>query len=145
MKQDFFETVARVIDSVQRLPDRLSNPTGEAVRSEYARIFGLCIIGHEHKEGGLYLGLPFQVSLLTDPLLYIIGGGLLVVDHPIQRGQDEFAFGKATHVVDLNPRYSLYENRYPRMIVCARRGEKIAPARMLHQLSSLKFHGPFSK
>ena len=72
MTNEYTQTLARIQDSIKRIPDRLSNPEGEDVRSEYAEIFGRVIIGYQNKEGGLYLTLPFQASLLTDPVLYIV-------------------------------------------------------------------------
>lgn len=144
MKNEFTLTLARINDSITRLPDLLSNAEGEVIRSEYARIFGDCIAGNEHKEGGLYLALPFQTSLLTDPVLYIVSGGLLVLDHPTRSGQSEFAFGESTHVINLNRKYSLYENRYPRLISCPRTGKSVEASWMCNKLMSLDFKGPFA-
>ena len=145
MTNEYALTLARINDSIMRVPDRLSNPKGEAARSEYVRIFGVCINGHEHNEGGLYLTLPFQTALLTDPVLYIVGGGLLVMEHPTRSGQSDFAFGNHAHVFDLPPHLSLYENRHPRIIACARKGEKIVVSWMLNRLMNLNFNGPFAK
>ena len=145
MNNEFSLTIARISDSITRVPDRLSNPEGEATRAEFARIFEQCIIGHEQKEGGLYLALPFQTSLLTDPVLYIVGGGLLVLDHPTRSGASEFAFGDRAHVHDLPRNYSLYENRYPRIITCPRKREEIQLSYFLNRLAACDFQGPFAK
>ena len=148
MTNEFTLTLALIQDSITRVPDQYSNPKGEAKRAEYARIFEQGIIGHEQKEGGLYLTLPFQVSLLTDPVLYIVAGGLLVLDHPTRRGASEFAFDifdKSVHVYDLPRHWSLYENRYPRTITCPRKREDIALSYFLNRLSACDFHGPFAK
>ena len=145
MTNEFTLTIARIQDSIQRIPDRLSNPVGEDARAEFARIFEQSIIGHEQKEGGLYLALPFQVSLLTDPVLYVVAGGLLVLDHPTRRGASEFAFGDRAHVHDLPRQYSLYENRYPRIITCPRKREEIQLSYLLNRLSAYDFFGPFAK
>jgi len=145
MTNEYTLTLARIQDSIKRIPDRLSNPKGEAARSEFARIFGRVIIGHEDKEGGLYLALPFQTSLLTDPVLYLVAGGLLVLDHPTRPGASEFAFGDRAHVHDLPRHYSLYENRYPRIICCPRKHEEIRASAMVNQLSACDFRGPFAK
>lgn len=145
MTNEYVLTLARINDSITRVPDRLSSPKGEAARSEYVCIFGVCINGHEHNEGGLYLTLPFQTALLTDPVLYIVGGGLLVLDHPTRSGQSEFAFGNHAHVFDLPRHLSLYENRHPRIIACARKGEEIVVSWMLNRLMNLNFNGPFAK
>lgn len=145
MNNEFALTLARINDSIMRVPDRYSNPKGEASRSEFAAIFGQCIIGQEHKEGGLYLALPFQTSLLTDPVLYIVAGGLLVLDHPTRPGASEFAFGELAHIIDLNRKCSLYENRFPRIISCARKREEIRVSCMINRLSACDFRGPFAK
>ena len=107
MTNEYTQTLAHIQDSINRIPDRLSTPEGEDVRSEYAEIFGRVIIGHQNKEGGLYLNLPFQASLLTDPVLYIVAGGLLVLDHPTRSGASEFVFGESAHNIDLNRKCSL--------------------------------------
>ena len=62
MTNEYALTLARINDLITRVPDRLSNPKGEAARSEYVRIFGVCINGHENKDGGLYTTLPFQMA-----------------------------------------------------------------------------------
>jgi len=145
MHNEFTLTLARIQASITRVPDRLSSPKGEHVRSEYARIFGDCIAGHEHKEGGLYLALPFQTSLLTDPVLYIVAGGLLLLDHPTRSGESEFAIEERAHVIDLNRKCSLYENRYPRLISCPRKAESVEASWMRDKLMSLNFKGPFAE
>lgn len=145
MTNKYTHTVARINDSIKRIPDRLSTPKGKAVRSEFAEIFGRAIIGHENKDGSLYLTLPFQASLLTDPVLYIVAGGLLVLDHPTRSGASEFAFGQTAHIIDLNCKSSLYENRFPRMISCARKHETIESSCMVNRLMACNFRGPFAK
>jgi hypothetical protein len=145
MTNEYTHTLARINDSIKRIPDRLSTPKGEDVRSEFAEIFGRVIIGHENKDGGLYLTLPFQVSLLTDPVLYIVAGGLLVLDHPTRSGASEFAFGETAHIIDLNRKCSLYENRFPRMISCPRKREEIQASWMMNELKYNGFYGPFAK
>jgi hypothetical protein len=145
MSNEYNLTLARIKDSIERILDSLSNPKGEETRSEFARIFGKIIIGHEDKENGLYLALPFQTSLLTDPVLYIVAGGLLVLDHPDRSGASEFAFGDRAHVHDLPCHWSLYENRFPRIISCARKREEIQLSGMVNRLSAYDFRGPFAK
>jgi hypothetical protein len=150
MNQEFTLTLARINDSILRIPDRLSSPKGEAIRAEYSRIFGMGVLGYEHKEGGLYLTLPFQISLLTDPVLYIVAGGLLVLDHPTRSGAGEFAFGERAHVIDLPRHWSLYESRFPRAIACVRKGEirkgeKYRLDLLINRLTEGSFRGPFAK
>ena len=142
---EFFDTLTRIKSSIVRVPDRLSTVDGEATRAEFARIFGKCIIGQQDKEGGLYLALPFQTCLLTDPILYVVPNGLLVLDHPTKSEQFEFAIRDHAHVVDLPRKDSLYEGRYPRMIACERKREKIEVAIMLNRLMQCEFRGPFAK
>jgi hypothetical protein len=144
MTNEYTHTLARINDSIKRIPDRLSTPKGEDVRSEFARIFGQVIIGHQY-EGGLYLTLPFQASLLTDPVLYVVAGGLLVLDHPTRRGASEFAFGDRAPVIDIPRNCSLYANRYPRIIALTRRREEIRASWMVKRLASSGFYGPFAK
>lgn len=150
MNNEFTLSLARVNDAIMRVPDRLSNPKGEALRSEYARIFGIGLLGHVQREGLQYLTLPFQTSLLTDPVLYLIAGGLLVLDHPTRPGASELAFGGHAHVYDLPRHYSLYENRYPRAITCIRKGEiqkggKYSLGLLINRLTEGNFRGPFTK
>ena len=145
MTNEYTLSISRINDSIKRIPDRLSTPKGEDVRSEFAGIFGRVIIGHENKDGGHYLTLPFQVSLLTDPVLYIVAGGLLVLDHPTRRGESEFAFGDRAPVINIPLNCSLYENRYPRIIVLTRRREEIRAGWMVKRLASCGFYGPFAK
>jgi len=145
MTNEYSLTLARIKDSIKRIPDRLSGPKGEDARSEFAQIFGRVIIGHEDKDGGLYLALPFQTSLLSDPVLYIVAGGLLVLDHPTRPGASEFAFGDRAHVHDLPRNWSLYDNRYPRIISCPRKREEIQLSGMINRLSAYDFRGPFAK
>jgi hypothetical protein len=145
MTNEYTHTLARINDSIKLIPDRLSTPKGEDVRSEFAEIFGRVIIGHENKDGGLYLTLPFQVPLLTDPVLYVIAGGLLVLDHPTRRGESEFAFGDRAPVIDIHRNCSLYANRYPRIIACSKKREEIRAGWMVNRLMTCGFYGPFAK
>ena len=145
MTNEYTLSLARIQDSIKRIPDRLSTPKGEDVRSEFASIFGRVLLGHEDKSGGLYLALPFQVSLLTDPVLYIVAGGLLVLDHPTRSGASGFAFGERAHIIDLNRKCSLYENRFPRIITCASKRDEIQASYMVNQLMACGFYGPFAK
>ena len=143
MTTEFIETLNRISGSIARLPDRLSTPGGESTRTEYAHIFARCIAGHLAEHDGLYMTLPFQVSLLTDPFLFIVSGGLLVLDHPTQPQQFDFAISSYAHVVDLNQCDSLYEARHPRLIACHRKHETISVSWMINQLAQLGFRGPF--
>lgn len=147
---EFEEITQRLTASITRIPDRLTvtdkHPDG-GPRSAYARIFAQCALATE-AEPILYGALPFPAALLTDPHIFHIGGGLLVLDHPTRSEQFESIFHshRRVHVADLSPKWSLYENRFPRLIQCARKGEKPAPPSLLiNRLRSAGFHGPFHK
>jgi hypothetical protein len=78
-------------------------------------------------------------------VLYIVAGGLLVLDHPTRSSQSEFAFGEQAQVIDLNRKCSLYENRFPRIISCPRKREEIRAGWMVNRLTEGNFRGPFAK
>jgi hypothetical protein len=143
MSNEFIDTLTAVIKSIKRVPDRLSTPEGESARAEYARIFGDCIASAKPDFEGLYLTLPFQASLLTDPVMFITGGGFVLLDHPIEAEQYEFAI--SAHILNLNRELSLYESRYPRLIVIPQKHEAIAASWMVNRLSKFEFKGPFAK
>lgn len=145
MSNEFFDTVTRIKGSIKRVPDRLSTVDGEATRAEFARIFGQCIIGNQDTKCMYLLTLPFQAALLTDPILYVVGAGFMVLDHPTQSGQYSFAIDDCAHVVDIARKHSLYDKRYPRMIACTRKSEKVDLASMLNRLMQCEFRGPFAK
>lgn len=143
MTNEFIEIQTKIINSIHRLPDKLSNPSGEKIRAEYAQIFEKSIIGHlDHEEFG-YMALPFQASLLTDPIIFIVSGGHVILDHPV-RDEQHIAM-IPTHTVSLNRRMSLYENRYPRLIALPKKHHKIPLSWMMNQLRQLDFVGPFAK
>lgn len=140
------EITARVKASITRLPDSLTarGAAGLACRAEFSRIFAQCIVGHE-TDPDFFASLPFQASLLTDPHIYIVGGGLLVLAHPTKPEQFLSAIDtNDTHVVDLNKNWSLYEGRHPRMIGCRRKGDQISMSWILNRLTQSEFRGPFA-
>ena len=144
MNHKLLEAATRVANSITRIPDRLSSPDGESTRTEYARIFGECITAGLANSGGLYLDLPFQASLLTDPVMYATHGALVLLDHPTEAEQYEFAMSKV-HIVQLNKNQSLYQGRYPRLFyIPTERGEHKAGL-MVNRLMNLEFRGPFAK
>lgn len=141
---EFEEITTRIKASISRIPDRLTDK-GTAIRAEYSGIFSQCIGGHE-ADPDFYSALPFQVSLHTDPHIYIVGGGLLVLDHPTKPRQFLSAIdSKDAHVVDLNKRSSLYEDRQPRLVACHRKGGRIEVGLMFNRLIQCEFRGPFAK
>lgn len=144
MNREFVETVARVTNSITRIPDRLSSHDGESTRAEFARIFGECIAAGVTNSEGLYLHIPFQASLLTDPIMYATHGALVVLDHPTTPEQSEFAMNNA-HIIQLTKTESLYQDRYPRLIyIPTERGENRA-SWMRERLWRFEFRGPFAK
>ena len=145
MNTKLLEAATRVTNSITRVPDRLSTPDGESIRTEYARIFGKCIAAGLANSGGLYLDLPFQASLLTDPVMFATHGALVVLDHPTRPEQYEFIMNKV-HILHLNKSQSLYQGRYPRLIyIPTERKEWIKASVMANRLSRFEFRGPFAK
>ena len=143
---EYEEITARVKASITRIPDSLTahGANGLACRAEFSRIFAQCIVGHE-ADPDFFSSLPFQASLLTDPHIYIVGGGLLVLDHPTRPEQFLSAIdSKDTHVVHLNKYCSLYEGRHPRMIGCRGKGDQVAISWILNRLMQCEFRGPFA-
>lgn len=141
------EITARVKASITHLPDSLTarGAAGLACRAEFSGIFAQCIAGAETNPD-FFASLPFQASLLTDPHIYIVAGGLLVLDHPTKPEQFQSAFNAHNvHVVNLNKKASLYQGRHPRLIACPRKREKIEVGWMLNRLMQCEFRGPFSK
>lgn len=140
------EITTRVKASITRIPDSLTarGTAGLAYRAEFSRIFAQCIVGHE-TDPDFFASLPFQASLLTDPHIYIVAGGLLVLDHPTKPEQFLSAIDtKDTHVVDLNNNCSLYEGRHPRMIGCRAKGDQVAMSWIINRLMQCEFRGPFA-
>ncbi|WP_396189375.1 hypothetical protein [Flavobacterium sp.] len=143
MGNEYIETLTAVTSSIKRVPDQLSTSEGETIRANFARIFSDCITSVKTDCDGLYLALPFQASFLTDPVIFITGGGFVLLDHPTKAEQYEFAIN--AHVISLNRDVSLYQNRYPRLILVPQKHETIAGSRMVNRLAKLNFQGPFAK
>ena len=146
MNTEFIETVARVTNSITQIPDQLSTPTGESARADFVRIFGKCINAEVVEPKGLYLTLPFQASLLTDPVMFVTNGDIFVLDHPTTPEQGEFAMNNA-HIIHLNPKHSLYQDRHPRLIYipAERKKSAISMGERVFGLLSFEFRGPFAK
>ena len=143
MTNEFTECLTKITNSITRLPDKLSNPSGEKSRDEYAHIFARCILGRlEDAEYG-YLALPFQASLLTDPIIFLVAGGYAILDHPVQC--DQYQWIIPNHIVSLNRKMSLYENRHPRLIALPRKHQKIPLSWMVNQLRQVEFVGSFAR
>ena len=143
MTNEFIESLTKITNSISRLPDKLSTPISEKSRQEYATIFGTCILGQlEDTEYG-YMTLPFQASLLTDPIIFLVGGGYIILDHPVKAELHEWLI--PNHIVSLNQTMSLYENRHPRLIALPRAFEEIPLSWMINRLMRFEFVGPFVK
>jgi len=135
--------LTKITNSITQLPDKLSTPIGEKSRQEYATIFGTCILGRlEDAEYG-YLVLPFQASLLTDPIIFLVAGGYVILDHPVKAELHEWLI--PNHIVSLNQTMSLYEGRFPRLIAFPRAHEEILLSWMINRLMRFEFVGPFAK
>ena len=137
----------RIESAIRRIPDTLSNhPEGASIRTGFALAFGMCIGGAE-RPTGMYALLPLHLSLLTDPHLFIVRGGFMVLDHPEVQSEYEWAFRQGdrpvVHVHDAPGWWSLYENRYPRVIACPHKGDQVMLSGMLNRLTREDFHGPF--
>lgn len=146
---EYEEITQRLTASITRISDRLTvtDEHQDDLRANFIRIFEQCILGRE-AEPIFYGSLPFPVALLTDPHLFHIPGGLLVLDHPTHYGRFESIFHshRRVHIVDLPLKWSLYENRFPRLILCVRKGdESPSPSFFSSRLSSAAFYGPFYK
>jgi hypothetical protein len=137
----------RIEASIRRIPDCLSRlPDGASIRAEFARIFGMCIGGME-RPTGMYSLLPMHLSLLTDPHLFIVPGGFIVLDHPTRSGEFDWSFDldgrRGVQVHDAPAWWSLYENRHPRIIACRHMGDEFLLSAMTNRLTREDFHGPF--
>lgn len=137
----------RIEASIRRIPDCLSRyPEGASVRAEFARIFSLCVGGTE-SHTGMYALLPMHLSLLTDPHLFVVPGGFLVLDHPTRACEHEWWLvgcnGLRVHSTPMW--WSLYEDRHPRVIVSPHKGESVHLSAMLNRLTNEGFHGPFGQ
>lgn len=134
--------------SIRRIPDSLSSHAeGVSIRAEFARIFGLCVGGTEIHTG-MYALLPMHLSMLTDPHLFIVRGGFLVLDHPTRACEFNWALDLEDRrgriqVHDAPTWWSLYELRHPRVIISPHRGESVNLSAVLNRLTNEGFHGPF--
>jgi len=144
MNPQLLEAVKRVTNSITRVPDRLSSHDGECTRAEFARIFGECITAGVITSEGLYLHIPFQASLLTDPIMYATHGALVVLDHPTKPEQSEFAMNNL-HIIHLPRKQSLYQDRHPRLIYIPTDKNESKAGWMCDRLRRFEFHGPFAK
>jgi len=142
MTNEFTECLTKITNSITRLPDKLSTTQGEKNRQEFASIFGTCILGRlEDAEYG-YMALPFQASLLTDPIIFIVAGGHVILDHPVRDEQHIWII--PTHTVSLNQKVSLFENRHPRLIAIPHSHGEVQLSWMMNRLRQLEFVGPFT-
>jgi hypothetical protein len=123
-------------------PDRLSTPKGEAVRVDWADTFARTL-GGAVMPVRMLACLPFGPHLLTDPVVIRVRSGFVVLDHPENAGEFEWAFKHRSKVLvhDCPTWRSLYENRHPRLIVCPDAGETLAVADLFNRLDG--WHGPF--
>lgn len=144
---DLQEFNRRIEASINRIPDSLSSHAeGVSIRAEFARIFGLCIGGTE-SHTGMYALVPMHLSLLTDPHLFVVPGGFLVLDHPTRACEHQWWLVERNglQVHSCPAWWSLYELRHPRVIVSPHKGESVHLSSMLNRLTNQDFHGPFGQ
>jgi hypothetical protein len=135
----------RIERAIVRIPDRLSTPQGEAVRVDWANTFARTL-GGAVMPVRMLTCLPLGPHLLTDPVVIRVRFGFVVLDHPENAGEFDWAFnlhpsGGCTQVLDLPRWWSLHENRHPRLIAFPDARETLAAADLLNRLDG--WHGPF--
>ena len=143
----FADLDRRIEAAIRRIPDRLSTPEGELVRLDWACTFALNL-GGELAPVRHFAFLPFHLHLLTDPVLMRLRTGYLLLDHPQTVDLFDWAFEmdspcQRAQIVDVAHWWSLYDNRYPRLIVVPDRGESLLVAELLTRLTNQGWHGPY--
>jgi hypothetical protein len=113
------------------------------IRAEFARIFGMAIGGTEETHSALWAVLPLHLALLTDPHLYRVRCGFIILDHPVRA--EEFAWALKAQVHDGPTWWSLYADRHPRLIAIPDKGREVPLANVCGSLTCAGFHGPWEK
>jgi hypothetical protein len=147
VSEELAELDRRIEAAIRRVPDRLSRPKGERIRADWAREFAR-LLGGAVMPVRMFGLLPFHLHLLTDPLLLRLRTGYLVMDHPENAGEFEWAFELDTLRTPIQvlpcPRWwSLHENRHPRLIVVPDKGESLPVAELITWLTNQSWHGPY--
>jgi hypothetical protein len=79
---------------------------------------------------------------MTDPHLFRLYTGFLVLDHPqTAREFEDYIYSKRVRVHDIAKWHALYENRHPRLIWIPDKGNILTVADMINRLRDC--HGPF--
>lgn len=113
------------------------------IRAEYARKFGMTIGGAEKTNSALWAVLPLHLVLLTDPHLYRVRCGFIVLDHPVRA--NEFAWAIKAQGHDGPAWWSLYADRHPRLISIPDKGREVPLGDICGSLTCAGFHGPWKK
>jgi hypothetical protein len=148
VSEELAELDRRIEAAIRRVPDRLSHPKGEHIRAGWACEFAR-LLGAEVMPVRMFGLLPFHLHLLTDPLLLRLRTGYLVMDHPENAGEFDWAFELDTlrsraQVLHCPCWWSLHENRHPRLIVVPDKGAALLPvAELITRLADRGWHGPF--
>ena len=142
MTDEIEELDRRIQRAIDRVPDRLSTPAGEALRREWVGIFGRCI-NATLEPARMFSSLRIHLHLLTDPWLFRCQSAWLVLDHPQAAEEFAWAFKRRVYVHACPRWWSLHENRHPRLIVVADKGKTAPLADMCMALTGDGFHGPF--
>ena len=135
-----FEELSRLVDqTIVRVPDALTGVGGDTAyfcRKAFAGEFAAHIGAKHVFNPALFVTLPFQLCLLTDPHLFGVKNGHLILDHPtIANDGHEYWFGRCA---SLHARHSLYQNRYPRMIAVDAAG-KHSPIELSKYVNTLMY------
>lgn len=139
----FAELDRSLASAIRRGPrDRLHSR--EDVRRDWAQTMATTM-GLSLVEERLLVSVPVQACLWTDPVLFRHRHAWLVLDHPASANEPEWPLRLLSQRVGVHdcPRWwSLYENRYPRLITVSDR-QRVLPASDLLNRLGPDWHGPF--
>ena len=139
MSDTFSKLDRRIESAIRRVPDRLTDHPD--IRADWARAFAQCL-GAAQQPVRMFGCLPFHLHLMTDPHLFRLYTGFVVLDHPETVGEfEECIYRGRVQVHDIAKWHSLYENRHPRLISIPDKGKIQTVADMINRLRD--FHGPF--
>ena len=121
-----FKELSHLVDrSIIRVPDaqsRLDRDTAYFCRKAFAGELASAMGAKHVYNFAILLTLPFQLCLLTDPHLFQVKNGHLILDHPtVANDGHEHWFDRCA---PLDTRHSLYQNRYPRLIALEGAGKE---------------------
>lgn len=147
-----FDELSRLLDrSIVRVPDAMTRAERDSdyfYRKEFANELAACMGAKHVINPAIYLTLPFQLCLLTDPHLFEVIKGHLILDHPtVANDGNEYWLSQNCAYVGLHARHSLYQNRYPRMIALngAGKANPVELSKYTNELMYRRHEGPFEK